>query len=192
MLTVADMKTITFLLLTTLTFAAGCSSSERGSGTGGEGGGSAGSGGEGGGSTACVNEPMDCIQGVFYTDENGCRACDYFECPPALCPEGSSQTCVGDGEVSCVGAEGGCGDIDTNDPALPACPGTYACVDAAWTCACPTTLPAEGETCADLGQTCDVPSDLDCGPATITIECTESGWTRQEVDGGAGGGADCG
>lgn len=186
------MKTATsFLLLTVLSIGAGCSSSEGGAtGGGSSGGGSS----EGGGNQACEgegcdcpNEPLDCIGGTFYDDENGCLACDYWECNLALCPELSSPECIGDGAMYCHGAPGGCSVLDPADPNLPDCSARYACVDATWTCACPTEVPQEGAPCDDVGQTCEIASDLDCGPPTVTVECTPSGWTEQLLDGGAGG-----
>jgi hypothetical protein len=176
-------------LFTIVAFSlAACSSSTSG-GEGGQGG-----GGQGGGTSCegegfqCSNQPLDCIGGSFYTDENGCLACDYYDCPQVACPTGSFYQCTGDGTASCSGVEG-CGDIDVSDPELPSCSGPYACVDAQWTCECPTEPPLDGAACDDVGQRCDVPSDLDCGPATVTVECSADGWSRQEQGAGGGGGS---
>jgi hypothetical protein len=136
---------------------------------------------------------MDCIEGDFYTDENGCLACDYYDCPDVTCPEGTFYECAGDGVVLCSGVEGGCGGIDVSDPELPSCSGPYACVDAQWTCECPAAPPRDGAACDDVGQRCELPSDLDCGPSTVTIECTVDGWARDDQGAGGGGGGDgCG
>lgn len=210
------MKTSTGFLLASLalTLAVGCSSSEGGATGGGssEGGGNAGGGNQGGNNEGagdqgggapcegdaceCGEPPLDCIGGDYVEDENGCTICDYWECAANVCPEGSpSSECVGDGVVICDRGEGDCGALDTANPDIAPCADGYICRDSGWTCSCPSVAPAEGTLCNDVGQTCVVPSDLDCGPATITIECTGDGWTREQLDGGAGGGGggtDCG
>lgn len=203
------MKTSTGFLLASLalTLAVGCSSSEGGAtggggsseGGGNQGGSNEGAGDQGGGTPcegdacACGDPPLDCIGGDYVEDGNGCTICDYWECQPDVCPAGSpTSECVGDDVVICDRGEDDCGPLDTANPDIAACADGYVCRDSGWTCSCPAMAPEEGAPCNDVGQTCVVPSDLDCGPGTITIECTGDGWTREQLDGGAGGGTDCG
>lgn len=41
---------------------------------------------------------------------------------------------------------------------------------------CPEMRPPPGTACTTLGLTCEVPSDVDCGPSTIEIVCVDGTW----------------
>lgn len=98
--------------------------------------------------------------------------------------EGTGGSGSGGGESTSTGTPT-CEDEFVGD-----CPGETAavCVDGQWTCSgttsassgeqhpCPLTNPGTGTACPEEGQTCEVPSDLDCGPATITITCVDGAW----------------
>lgn len=193
------MKSAFFLgSLVALCLLAGCSSSS-GDGDTGTGGSSSsaegtgdtssssesGTGGEGGGA-ACPEAPLDCLNGPFETDENGCTICHVPDCTGMSCNDGEGS-CWADGFLTCDEGAG----LDPECPAGPPdleCAG-FVCVEAEWTCECPATPPAAGSACGDVGEVCAVPSDVDCGPATLEFTCTDDGWAETTPE---TGGEDCG
>lgn len=77
-------------------------------------------------------------------------------------------------------------DDECGPPPPPgACGSDFSCVDGEWRSdgdalcfvPCPVSLPADGESCAELGQSCSYEEDQPCGPISqVTAECTEEGW----------------
>jgi len=207
------MKTSTSFALAfvALAFTAACSSSE-GDGTGGgapgtgggtttgdagggtttgdAGGGNSGGGDVGGGGN-CGETPLDCIDGDYVEDKAGCTTCQYWQCAVDVCgPDAEFEACVGFGVTICDPGDDDCGALDSHGNGM-ICPNGFVCADDEWGCACPSQRPEPGAACGEVGQLCDVPSDLDCGPAFLRIECTDEGWADAPTDGGTGG-SDCG
>ena len=167
------------------------STSSAGSGgSGGTGGTEDGSGGTGGGNE-CPDPPLDCIGGEYGPDANGCTVCTYFQCAVDVCPEDSpTEECAGFNVTICDRGDGECGVLSSDGNGMD-CPDGFVCADGEWTCGCPDERPELGSPCGDPGRSCEVPSDVDCGPLVITVFCTEDGWST-ESDGAGGGGEGCG
>jgi hypothetical protein len=100
----------------------------------------------------------------------------------------SALACGNTVSLSSTGSGGstseGCG--SPPPPSGGYCPPVWECVDGDWidlggACpepACPTWLPY-GESCEMVGQTCELPGDLECGPGgTLTFLCTTEGWVE--------------